>query len=237
MSFVDIAGIVRARPRGEGWATSSSPTSVRPTRSVQVVRAFGTATSSTSTGGSIRPPTSRRSTPSSSSPTCRPSRGRRPPGEGEAGSRRRASRPTTMPLRHRRFWRKARPCMPRGRLPGSTWSWRRGWGCSRPNPSSMCSTSTRTSSRTRPCTSGWRHRSRRPMRSSSTPSSRWTSWNVARDQLEMLEGFGASESGLDQLARTGFTPWGCRPTLTAGPKGSRGPGRSVRAGRRRRQRG
>ena len=41
------------------------------------------------------------------------------------------------------------------------------------------------------------------------------------DQLEMLEGFGASESGLDQLARTGFHTLGLQTYLTAGPKESR----------------
>ena len=41
------------------------------------------------------------------------------------------------------------------------------------------------------------------------------------DQLEMLEGFGASESGLDQLARTGFHTLGLQTYLTAGPKEAR----------------
>ncbi|PRY60281.1 hypothetical protein BCF74_10767 [Knoellia remsis] len=41
------------------------------------------------------------------------------------------------------------------------------------------------------------------------------------DQREMLEGFGASESGLDQLARTGFHTLGLQTYLTAGPKESR----------------
>ncbi len=36
VSFVDIAGIVRgASPRARGWATSSWPTSARPTRSAR----------------------------------------------------------------------------------------------------------------------------------------------------------------------------------------------------------
>ena len=43
----------------------------------------------------------------------------------------------------------------------------------------------------------------------------------AEDAQEMLEGFGASESGLDQLARTGFHTLGLQTYLTAGPKESR----------------
>ena len=35
VSFVDIAGLVRGPVRGRGWATSSWPTSVRPTRSAR----------------------------------------------------------------------------------------------------------------------------------------------------------------------------------------------------------
>ena len=41
------------------------------------------------------------------------------------------------------------------------------------------------------------------------------------DALEMLEGFGATESGLDQLARVGFHTLGLQTYLTAGPKESR----------------
>ena len=41
------------------------------------------------------------------------------------------------------------------------------------------------------------------------------------DAQEMLEGFGATESGLDQLARTGFHTLGLQTYLTAGPKESR----------------
>ena len=41
------------------------------------------------------------------------------------------------------------------------------------------------------------------------------------DALEMLQGFGAEESGLDQLARTGFHTLGLQTYLTAGPKESR----------------
>ena len=37
----------------------------------------------------------------------------------------------------------------------------------------------------------------------------------------MLQGFGAEESGLDQLARTGFHTLGLQTYLTAGPKESR----------------
>ena len=35
VSFVDIAGIVRGASEGPGWATSSWPTSARPTRSAR----------------------------------------------------------------------------------------------------------------------------------------------------------------------------------------------------------
>ncbi len=35
VSFVDIAGIVKGASEGEGWATSSWPTSARPTRSAR----------------------------------------------------------------------------------------------------------------------------------------------------------------------------------------------------------
>lgn len=41
------------------------------------------------------------------------------------------------------------------------------------------------------------------------------------DALEMLQGFGAQESGLTQLARTGFHTLGLQTYLTAGPKESR----------------
>ena len=41
------------------------------------------------------------------------------------------------------------------------------------------------------------------------------------DALEMLQSFGAQESGLDQLARVGFHTLGLQTYLTAGPKESR----------------
>jgi ribosome-binding ATPase YchF (GTP1/OBG family) len=41
------------------------------------------------------------------------------------------------------------------------------------------------------------------------------------DAMELLESFGATESGLDQLARTGFHTLGLQTYLTAGPKESR----------------
>ncbi|NHA69860.1 redox-regulated ATPase YchF [Phycicoccus flavus] len=41
------------------------------------------------------------------------------------------------------------------------------------------------------------------------------------EALEMLQGFGAEESGLTQLARTGFHTLGLQTYLTAGPKESR----------------
>jgi GTP-binding protein YchF len=41
------------------------------------------------------------------------------------------------------------------------------------------------------------------------------------DALEMLQSFGAEESGLDQLARIGFRTLGLQTYLTAGPKESR----------------
>ena len=41
------------------------------------------------------------------------------------------------------------------------------------------------------------------------------------EALEMLQGFGAQESGLDQLARVGFHTLGLQTYLTAGPKESR----------------
>ena len=40
VSFVDIAGIVRGASEGQGSATSSWPTSVRPTRSARSIRVF-----------------------------------------------------------------------------------------------------------------------------------------------------------------------------------------------------
>jgi GTP-binding protein YchF len=43
----------------------------------------------------------------------------------------------------------------------------------------------------------------------------------AEDAQEMLESFGATESGLDQLARVGFHTLGLQTYLTAGPKESR----------------
>jgi ribosome-binding ATPase len=43
----------------------------------------------------------------------------------------------------------------------------------------------------------------------------------AEDALEMLQSFGAQESGLDQLARVGFHTLGLQTYLTAGPKESR----------------
>src|SRR5689334_8813345 len=41
------------------------------------------------------------------------------------------------------------------------------------------------------------------------------------EAMELLESFGATESGLDQLARTGFHTLGLQTYLTAGPKESR----------------
>ena len=41
------------------------------------------------------------------------------------------------------------------------------------------------------------------------------------EALELLQSFGAEESGLDQLARTGFHTLGLQTYLTAGPKESR----------------
>ena len=41
------------------------------------------------------------------------------------------------------------------------------------------------------------------------------------EAMELLESFGAEESGLDQLARTGFHTLGLQTYLTAGPKESR----------------
>ncbi len=41
------------------------------------------------------------------------------------------------------------------------------------------------------------------------------------EALELLQCFGAEESGLDQLARTGFHTLGLQTYLTAGPKESR----------------
>ena len=41
------------------------------------------------------------------------------------------------------------------------------------------------------------------------------------DALELLQSFGAEESGLDQLARVGFHTLGLQTYLTAGPKESR----------------
>ena len=41
------------------------------------------------------------------------------------------------------------------------------------------------------------------------------------DAMEMLEGFGAAESGLNQLARVGFHTLGLQTYLTAGPKEAR----------------
>ncbi len=64
VSFVDIAGIVKGASEGEGWATSSWPTSARPTRSARWCARSRTTTSCTSPGASTRPTTSRRSTPS-----------------------------------------------------------------------------------------------------------------------------------------------------------------------------
>ena len=57
--------------RARAWATSSSPTSARPTRSRTSCAASRIRTSSTSPARSTRSPTSRPSTPSSRSPTCR----------------------------------------------------------------------------------------------------------------------------------------------------------------------
>ena len=60
VEFVDIAGLVAgASPRARAWATSSSPTSARPTRSSTSCAASTTRTSSTSPARSTRSPTSR----------------------------------------------------------------------------------------------------------------------------------------------------------------------------------
>ena len=67
-----------------------------------------------------------------------------------------------------------------------------------------------------------RRSSRRPTRCSSTPSSRSDLMEMEPDEaMELLESFGAEESGLDQLARTGFHTLGLQTYLTAGPKESR----------------
>ena len=41
------------------------------------------------------------------------------------------------------------------------------------------------------------------------------------EALELLQSFGAEESGMDQLARTGFHTLGLQTYLTAGPKETR----------------
>ena len=63
-SFVDIAGIVKGASEGRGSATSSSPTSARPTRSARSSARSATRTSYTWTARCRRATTSRRSTPS-----------------------------------------------------------------------------------------------------------------------------------------------------------------------------
>jgi ribosome-interacting GTPase 1 len=59
VEFVDIAGLVAGASKGEGWATSSSPTSARPTPSCMWCAASPTTTWCTSPARSIRCMTSR----------------------------------------------------------------------------------------------------------------------------------------------------------------------------------
>ncbi len=59
IEFVDIAGLVKGASQGEGWATSSSPTSARSTPSSRWCAASRTTTCSTSRAASIRCATSR----------------------------------------------------------------------------------------------------------------------------------------------------------------------------------
>jgi ribosome-binding ATPase YchF (GTP1/OBG family) len=79
------------------------------------------------------------------------------------------------------------------------------------------------SSATPRCTPSWPHRSRRPRRSSSTPSSRSELIDMSpEDQLPRCwRASGPARAGLDQLARTGFHTLGLQTYLTAGPKESR----------------
>lgn len=64
VEFVDIAGLVRGASKGEVWATSSCPTSVRLTPSFTLSAASTTRTSCTLKARSIRLVTSRPSTSS-----------------------------------------------------------------------------------------------------------------------------------------------------------------------------
>jgi ribosome-binding ATPase YchF (GTP1/OBG family) len=76
VEFVDIAGLVAGASKGEGSATSFSPTCARPTRSSTSSAASKTRTWCTSPARSTRSPTSRSSRPSSASPTLATSRRR-----------------------------------------------------------------------------------------------------------------------------------------------------------------
>ena len=64
VTFVDIAGIVKALRKAKAWATSSSPTFAKPTRSARSCVPSKTMISCTSTARSIRPTTLKPSTPS-----------------------------------------------------------------------------------------------------------------------------------------------------------------------------
>ena len=77
MRFVDIAGLVAGASKGEGLATSSSATSVKPMPSLKSSAASKTRTSPTSTAPSTRSATSKRSIRNCAWPTWnRPRNGR-----------------------------------------------------------------------------------------------------------------------------------------------------------------
>lgn len=72
MEFVDIAGLVKARPKVKVWVTNSLPTSAKPKLSATWCVALKTTTSSTLITKWIRLTTSRLSIPSWRCPTSTP---------------------------------------------------------------------------------------------------------------------------------------------------------------------
>ena len=211
-----------ARRRARASATSSWRTSARPRPSCTWCAASRTATWCTSRAASIRCATSRRSRPSSCSPTSTPSR----VGSSACGAPRAAAARRTRP-RRRSSRRSPSTSRKGGRRAASRCPRRRPRRCARAScsPRSRCSTSrtsTRRGSRARatpwPCSSATPRRrarascaSRRASRPSS-PSSR------PRRRRAFLADLGLAEPGLHRLIRAAYALLELITYFTAGEK-------------------
>ena len=222
VSFVDIAGIAGGASEGGGLGNKFLANIREADAICQVVRAFEDG-DVVHVDGRVSPESDIETIHTELiPPTCRPSR--RPSCASEKESRiKKESKPAyDNAVAAQKVLEEGKTCMPRGRLPGSTWSWRRGWGCSRPNPfiyvfnldeDQLADTALheRLAASVAPADAVFLNAKLEMDLMDMSPE----------DQLEMLEGFGASESGWISW-RTGFHTLGLQTYLTAGPQGVAG---------------